>query len=55
MLIEEDEPTTYEEVLKSSESEKWLKAMQSEMDSMYDIQVWTLVDPPEGITPIGCK
>ncbi|KAK8557935.1 hypothetical protein V6N12_010158 [Hibiscus sabdariffa] len=25
------------------------------MDSMSDNQVWTLVEPPEGITPIGCK
>ena len=54
-IIEEDEPTTYEEVLKSSETDKWLEAMKSEMDSMYDNQVWTLVDPPEGIKPIGCK
>ena len=29
--------------------------MKSEMDSMYTKQVWTLVDPPEGIKPIGCK
>ena len=54
-ILEEDEPTTYEEVLKSSETDKWLGAMKSEMDSMYDNQVWTLVDPPEGIKPIGCK
>ena len=25
------------------------------MDSMYTNQVWTLVDPPKGIKPIGCK
>ena len=30
------------------ESEKWLEAMKSEMGSMYDNQVWTLVDIPEG-------
>ncbi|KAL4323760.1 hypothetical protein GQ457_11G033020 [Hibiscus cannabinus] len=35
--------------------EKWLEAMRSEMDSMLDNQVWTLVEPPEGIKPIGCK
>ena len=33
-LIESNEPVSYDEVLKSSESE-WLKAMKSEMDSMY--------------------
>ena len=55
LLIENDEPTTYEESLNSSESDQWLKAMKSEMDSMYTNQVWTLVDPPEAIKPIGCK
>ena len=29
--------------------------MKSEMDSMNSNQVWTLVDPREGITLIGCK
>ena len=29
--------------------------MISEMESMYTNQVWTLVDPPEGIKPIECK
>ncbi|KAJ8756303.1 hypothetical protein K2173_025115 [Erythroxylum novogranatense] len=55
LLIEDNEPTTYEEVLKSSESDKWLQAMKSEMDSMYENQVWTLVEAPEGIKPIGYK
>ena len=54
-LIEDDEPTTYEEYLNSSKYDKWLIAMKSEMDSMYENQVRTLVDPPKGIKPIGCK
>ncbi|KAI5334756.1 hypothetical protein L3X38_024889 [Prunus dulcis] len=29
--------------------------MKSEMDSMYANQVWTLVDPPKSIVPIGNK
>ena len=29
--------------------------MISEMDSMSENQVWTLVKQPEGIKPIGCK
>ncbi|KAK9024988.1 hypothetical protein V6N11_064889 [Hibiscus sabdariffa] len=41
--------------MSSPDSEKWLEAMRSEMDSMSDNQVWTLVEPPEGIKPIGCK
>ena len=54
MLIE-DEPTTYQEAVMTLDSEKWLEAMRSEMESMYTNQVWTLVDPPEGVKPIGCK
>ena len=29
--------------------------MNSEMVSMYSDQVWSLVDPPDGLKPIGCK
>ena len=50
-----DEPTTYKEVLNNSKSDLWFRTMKSEMDSMDENQVWTLVDPPEGINPIGCK
>ncbi|KAL0462289.1 UNVERIFIED_CONTAM: hypothetical protein Slati_0116500 [Sesamum latifolium] len=35
--------------------DKWLEDMKSEMDSMGSNQVWTLVDPPKGIRPVGCK
>ena len=34
-MIEDNEPTSYDEVLKSLKSELWLKAIKSEMDSMY--------------------
>ncbi|KAG8497104.1 hypothetical protein CXB51_008305 [Gossypium anomalum] len=55
LLIDQDEPSTYQEAVASPDSEKWLEAMRSEIDSMYENQVWTLVDPPEGVKPIGCK
>ena len=29
--------------------------MESEIDSMYVNQVWSLVDALEGVNPIGCK
>ena len=54
-LVDQDEPTTYQEAMMSPDSEKWLQAMKSEMQSMYDNQVWNLVDPPEGAKVIGCK
>ncbi|KAK8670027.1 hypothetical protein V6N13_104793 [Hibiscus sabdariffa] len=43
ILVDHDEPKTYQEAVSSSESEKWFEAMRSEMDSMSDNQVWTLV------------
>ncbi|KAL4368275.1 hypothetical protein GQ457_05G028000 [Hibiscus cannabinus] len=55
IIVDQDEPKTYKEALSSSDSEKWLEAMRSEMDSMSENQVWTLVEPPEGVKPIGCK
>ena len=39
----------------SKDSDRWQDAMKSEMDSMYTNKVWTLVDAPEGVNPIGCK
>ena len=55
MLIDNDEPLTYQDDMNSPDSERWLEAMKSEMESMYQNKVWTLVDPPEGVKPIGCK
>jgi len=55
LLMDQDEPVTYQEAITGPESEKWLEAMKSEMDSMYTNQVWTLVEPPVGVNPIGCK
>ena len=54
-IIEDDEPTSYEEAMCDIDSKRWLEAIKSEMDSMYDNQVWTLVDPPKGIKFTGCK
>jgi hypothetical protein len=53
--MDQDESVTYQEAITSPESEKWLEAMKSEMDSMYTNQVWTLVEPLVGVNPIGCK
>ena len=54
-VVSPDEPTSYQEALESPNSDKWLGAMRSEMQSMYDNKVWTLVEPPEGAKIIGCK
>ena len=53
--IHVDDPTTCEKALCDKDSLRWLKAMRTEIDSMYANRVWTLVDPPEDIIPIGFK
>ena len=44
MLLDHDESTNYEEAMMSPDSAKWLDAMKSEMGSMYENKVWTLID-----------
>ncbi|KAL0451349.1 UNVERIFIED_CONTAM: Retrovirus-related Pol polyprotein from transposon TNT 1-94 [Sesamum latifolium] len=51
----DNNPKTYGEAMSDIDSRKWLEAMKFEMDSICTIQVWTLVDPPKGVRPIGCK
>ena len=55
LLMERGEPTTYQEAIVDPNSEKWVEAMKAEMQSMFDNKVWTLVAPPEGVKPVGCK
>ncbi|KAK1605312.1 hypothetical protein QYE76_028985 [Lolium multiflorum] len=43
----DEDPATYEEAMMSPDSNKWQEAMKSEMGSMYDNKVWTLVDLPD--------
>ena len=38
--------TNYEEAMMSPDSDKWIEAMKSEIGSMYESNVWTLVDLP---------
>ena len=43
------------DAMQRSDSEKWLDFIKFEMESMKINNVWTLVDPPEGIKFIGLK
>ena len=47
MLLDHDERMNYEEAMMSPNSAKWLEAMKSEMGSMYENKVLTLVDLPD--------
>jgi hypothetical protein len=55
LLLEINEPMTYMEVMMRPDSEKWLGAMESKIQSMHGNQVWNLVDPINGVRPISCK
>ncbi|KAK1599842.1 hypothetical protein QYE76_018718 [Lolium multiflorum] len=51
----DEDPAMYEEAMMSPDSNKWQEAMKSEMGSMYDNQVWTLVDLPDSRKAIENK
>ena len=48
MLLDNGEPSNYEEAMVGPDSNKWLEAMKSEIGSMYENKVWTLEVLPEG-------
>ena len=47
MLLDHGEPTNYEEAMMSLDSDKWLEAMKSDIGSIYENKVFTLVDLPD--------
>ena len=47
MLLDNGEPSNYEEAMAGPDSDKWLEAMKSEIGSMYENEVWTLTDLPD--------
>ena len=48
-------PITYTDAMHRPDFKKWLNVIKSKMKSIEINGVWILVDPPEGIKPIGCK
>ncbi|KAA0048407.1 gag/pol protein [Cucumis melo var. makuwa] len=50
-----EDPLTFKQAMSDVDSDQWIKAMNLEMESMYSNSVWTLVDQPNDVRPIGCK
>ncbi|GJV36390.1 retrotransposon protein, putative, ty1-copia subclass [Tanacetum coccineum] len=50
-----NEPTSYKAAMLDSESNKWIDAMNAEIQSMMDNMVWVLVDLPSGCKTVGSK
>ena len=46
-MLDNDEPMSCGEAMVGLDSNKWLEAMKSEIGSMYENKVWTLVDLPD--------
>nr|GEY06995.1 retrotransposon protein, putative, Ty1-copia subclass [Tanacetum cinerariifolium] len=55
LITADDVPTTYSEVVRDSENEKWRIAMSGKMQSLQKNQTWKLTDLLEGKKAIGCK
>ena len=51
----EEDPINHKEALEDVDAQEWLKAMDREMESMYSNSVWSLVEAPKRVKPIGCK
>ncbi|RVW94724.1 Retrovirus-related Pol polyprotein from transposon TNT 1-94 [Vitis vinifera] len=51
----ESDPTSYDQAINSENSTLWLYAMEEELKSMKDNEVWDLVELPKIIKTIGCK
>jgi hypothetical protein len=47
-VFDAEDPLTYAEAMDRPDSDKWLEAMRSEIQSMYDNTVWNLVVPLDG-------
>jgi hypothetical protein len=49
------EPATYSEAIACSDREKWIVAMQDEMQSLEKNCTWDAVPLPKGKNPVRCK
>ena len=51
--LKDNDHLTYNEAVNDFNSKRWREAMDSKIQSMHQNQVWYLVDPSEGLVPIG--
>ncbi|GKD07742.1 zinc finger, CCHC-type containing protein [Tanacetum coccineum] len=51
----EDEPKTFDEVMKSQDVASWKEAINDEIDSIIGNNTWMLADLPAGCKSLGCK
>ncbi|KAJ3073894.1 hypothetical protein HK102_005917, partial [Quaeritorhiza haematococci] len=49
------EPGTHAEAMKRPDAELWQAAKEEEAERIRLLDVWELVDPPEGVNIVGSK
>ena len=54
-FLVDNDPLTYFDVISSSDSKFWKKAIKTEIGSIMKNKTWILVDLPPGAKLIGCK
>ncbi|XP_024178495.1 uncharacterized mitochondrial protein AtMg00820-like [Rosa chinensis] len=54
-LADDNDPINFKQAAESNESKQWKKAMDAEIESMYNNEVWELVKPDLNHKPIGSK
>ena len=58
MKAQKELPSTYDEAINSPDKAKWLKAIQAELNKMFEQKVWRIVKKhniPNGKRIVGCK
>ncbi|KAE8680647.1 hypothetical protein F3Y22_tig00111372pilonHSYRG00031 [Hibiscus syriacus] len=55
LLTKNNEPSTYQEAINSSDASLWMMAMQEEIEALHKNNTWDLVPLPQGRKPIGNK
>ena len=51
----ESDPINFSQAKQSFNSHKWIEAMEDEMKSMKNNDVWDLVELSKGVKPISCR
>jgi len=54
-LLNEGEPSIFQEVVSGSYGSMWMTTMQEEIEALHRNKTWKLVDFPKDRKAIGCK
>ena len=49
------DPISYKEAINCSNKVNWINAMNKEINSIEENEVWTLTELPDGVRPVSCK